>query len=165
MMPTLFTRYISSSPLYSLALLAPAAAARSLHPHARAPRQAHAAFAGKLFHASVCVDGRGLSFRAICSAVESVRSARATVGKQRHLRVSQQLDFADDPISTFIFARAAGAAADGILSHTDGVCMLQRFGRSIERIGHVGVHGGDAVLRRTRAHATGDGLVETERFP
>ena len=60
-------------------------------------------------------------------------------------------------------AIAAGIAADGVLTETHRVDLLEDFDGRVPGIRHVRVDGGRAVFGRARAHAAGDRLVIGKR--
>src|ERR1700722_6457349 len=57
---------------------------------------------------------------------------------------------------------ASTSGAQRISPQSDRVGVLERFRRSVERIGHVGMDAGDAVTVGTRPHAASDGFVVSE---
>ena len=76
-----------------------------------------------------------------------------------NLRGSEQFDFANDAIASAEFSCASGILPDGIAAYADWIGLLEDFDGRVPRIGHVGVHGGNAVEAGASAHAASDGFV------
>src|SRR4051794_15058469 len=93
------------------------------------------------------------------SAAQTVRPTIPAISQQCDLRIREKLDLAHNAVSPAKLARAAAAFADGVLRHADGIRMLERLSRGVQRVSHMRMHCGNAVLCRPRAHPSGDSLI------
>jgi len=92
----------------------------------------------------------------------------SAVGEERDLGISQNLDFADDSITTSVEACTSTFGAERILPETNRVRVFKRLGGSVEGIGHMGV---DAEMPSWSVghHSSGnrfvirEGLAERDR--
>src|ERR1019366_5935606 len=141
----------------------PAAAARGFDANSFAAPQACAALAGHEIGGTVGAKYLSASRRSVFAARETVRPGLAPVSEQSHRSVGQHFHFSDDAVAAAMFAFPAAARAQRILHHSQRITVFQRFGGSVERIGHVGVYARDAVVGGTGARASGNGFVVRER--
>ena len=69
------------------------------------------------------------------------------------------MEFADQAIAAAVRPGAAGAGADGVSGDVDGTGALEYLDGGVEGVGHVGLHGREAVELRSGPHAAAEGLV------
>ena len=79
-----------------------------------------------------------------------------------HFAIGKHFNLANDSVAAAMLPLSAAARPKGISANAQRIGILQRLGRSIQRICHVGMHARDAGFGRTRAHAARDGLIVSE---
>src|SRR5258708_39219861 len=106
----------------------------------------------------------------LCLPCRPVFSTRKTVGrelpsiaKKGHLCRRQEFDLTHQSIPAPELSASTRTATVSVRPHTEWIGILQRFDRSVQRVGHVAVNAIDAIHVRTRTHTAGSGLVVCER--
>src|SRR5262249_9218563 len=138
---------------------APAACSWGLDSNSLSRTQAAIEFSRKIFDGAVSMNQLRFAGSAVFSAIKPIRSAGPAIRKQGQFGVGKGFDLSDDAVAAAVFAGSPAAPAKRILANPKRVGVLKRFRRSVERIRHVSVDAGDAGLRGTGTHATGNGFV------
>src|SRR5580765_2793675 len=144
---------LKRAPKPSQIFLAPPTRTGRFNPNAFPLLQSDIEFPGQIATRAICTDDGGFAWRTVIPTLQSPRAARASVRQQRHLYVGKNFDFAHHPVSPAMPASASTSSPQPVLAHSQGVRILQRLGRCVQGIRHVGVHAGNAVFRWPRSHS------------
>ena len=93
------------------------------------------------------------------SSGEPIGGELAPIGEERDLCWSEQLDLANDAISTAKTPGTARVAPDLVTADNERITIFERLDRRVERICHVCMNRGEAISVRASAHSTGDRLI------
>src|SRR5579859_782672 len=124
----------------------PTPAAGSLNPQHLARRDFKTRFRRKHPRFSAAARHQHIASRLARSAArDSIRTAHAAVGENRHLGRNQETKLAYNAVAAAMQALAARILADPVALDPQRVLVLERLNRSVPAIGHVGVRGAVAA--------------------
>src|ERR1700749_138164 len=95
-------------------------------------RQFAGAFAGQVFF-SIIADDRRSSGRARVATLQSPRLHLASIGKESHLRVGEQLDLAHQSLAPTMPACSSRSVPQTVTNHTERVRVLESLSWRVER--------------------------------
>src|SRR5689334_23738689 len=124
--------------------LSKSARTRSLDANSLALAQSNIELAGQRVLRSVLAHDLRSSRLAVAAAGQPIGAALPPIRQQGDFSIALHLDLAHDTVAATVLAFSAAIRTQRILGHAQGISVLQRLGRSVERIRHVGVNSGDA---------------------